>query len=125
MEQCRPDLTLSSEYVRDHTVYIACEAPKENLLGFYALAYQGSWALLDYLYVDPRHLRQNVGRQLWQHAVQSARTHGTTHLVIDADPHAEPFYLRMGARRIGLSPSGSIPGRLLPQMGFTLLEEES
>jgi hypothetical protein len=33
---------------------------------------------------------------------------------IDADPNAEAFYLAMGAVRIGQTPSGSIPGRVLP-----------
>jgi len=34
--------------------------------------------------------------------------------MIDADPNAEGFYLKMGAERVGESPSGSIPGRMLP-----------
>lgn len=40
--------------------------------------------------------------------------------MIDADPNAEPFYRAMGAVRIGATPSGSIPGRELPLLEFTL-----
>jgi hypothetical protein len=35
---------------------------------------------------------------------------------LDADPNAEPIYERFGSRRVGWSPSGSIPGRRLPRM---------
>ncbi len=41
-------------------------------------------------------------------------------LSIQSDPHAEGFYLRLGARRTGEAPSQSIPGRLLPMLEFDL-----
>jgi hypothetical protein len=31
-------------------------------------------------------------------------------------PNAEGFYRKMGAERVGETPSGSIPGRMLPLM---------
>jgi len=43
-----------------------------------------------------------------------------TRVVLDADPGAEPFYARFGARRTGEVPSGSIEGRMLPRMAFVL-----
>jgi hypothetical protein len=33
-----------------------------------------------------------------------------------ADPHAEGFYLAMGAVRLGETPSESVRGRMLPMM---------
>ena len=36
--------------------------------------------------------------------------------MIEADPDAAPFYRRMGAQDVGLAPSGSIPGRMLPKL---------
>jgi SAM-dependent methyltransferase len=41
-------------------------------------------------------------------------------LTIDADPHAEAFYVAMGAARVGESPSGSIPGRMLPRLELSV-----
>ena len=41
---------------------------------------------------------------------------GAAALEIDADPHAAGFYERMGAVRIGETPSSLIPGRSLPRL---------
>lgn len=120
MEQCRRELTVSRDYVQQHLVYVAQEGLDPHLLGFYTLRREGPLALLDYLYVDPFSLRQGIGRRLWQHAVATARAEGACRLIIDADPHAEAFYTLMGARRMGFTPSGSIPGRMLPQMALEL-----
>jgi GNAT superfamily N-acetyltransferase len=70
------------------------------------------------LFVEPGVMGAGVGRVLWAHAVAAARAAGFVRLRIDADPGAEGFYLRMGARRCGDSPSGSVPGRTLPRLEF-------
>ena len=44
----------------------------------------------------------------------TARKAGFVTLRIGADPGAEGFYTAMGAQRIGTTPSGSIPGRMMP-----------
>jgi hypothetical protein len=49
-----------------------------------------------------------------RHAVLVAGRLGFERITLEADPGAEPFYLAMGARRIGSVPSGSIPGRFIP-----------
>jgi hypothetical protein len=49
-----------------------------------------------------------------------ARNMGATRLFIEADPDAAPFYRRMGAVDVGLAPSGSIPGRILPKLAVDL-----
>jgi hypothetical protein len=61
---------------------------------------------------------RGIGRRLWEHAVGTARDAGFTALRVEADPHAEGFYLTMGARRIGEAPSGSVPDRALPLLVF-------
>jgi hypothetical protein len=45
---------------------------------------------------------------------------GFERITLEADPGAEPFYLAMGARRCGSVPSGSIPGRLIPLLEFSI-----
>jgi GNAT superfamily N-acetyltransferase len=44
---------------------------------------------------------RGVGRALFERARELAAAAGATTFEIDADPNAEPFYLRMGARRVG------------------------
>ena len=72
------------------------------------------------LWIEPTHMRRGVGRRLWDHAMAAARAIGFTAVLIDAEPHAEGFYVAMGAERIGAVPSTAIAGRLLPQMRFRL-----
>jgi Acetyltransferase (GNAT) domain len=61
-----------------------------------------------------------VGRALWAAAVQVARTLPFDELRLAADPNAEQFYARMGARRIGEVGSEVVHGRRLPLMAFDL-----
>jgi hypothetical protein len=39
---------------------------------------------------------------------------------LEADPFAEPFYLHLGAVRVGMSQSRTLPGRAIPLMRFAL-----
>lgn len=56
----------------------------------------------------------------WRTAIETARSAGATRLEIEADPHAEDWYRKRGAERIGEASSGSIPGRLLPVLELRL-----
>ena len=49
-------------------------------------------------------------------ACEVARTLPADRLLIVADPNAEGFYLRMGARRVGEEDSEVVDGRRLPIM---------
>lgn len=73
-------------------------------------------AELSYLWVDPARLRLGLGSLLWEDAMRRAAALGMRRVSVDADPHAEGFYLAMGAERYGEAPSQSIAGRMLPQM---------
>jgi GNAT superfamily N-acetyltransferase len=97
----RDALTLTPAYVRDHPVFVAAEAEGDRPRGFYALTVQGSDAVLEHLWMEPEWMGLGIGRALLGHAIESARAQGATRLEIDSDPHAEDFYRRMGARRIG------------------------
>jgi hypothetical protein len=45
-----------------------------------------------------------------------AISQGAHRLSVEADPGAAPFYRRMGAQDVGLAPSRSITGRMLPKL---------
>lgn len=72
------------------------------------------------MFAEPDALGRGVGRLLFGHVVAEARRLGFARFTIDADPNAEGFYRAMGAVRIGATPSGSVPGRELPLLEFTL-----
>jgi N-acetylglutamate synthase-like GNAT family acetyltransferase len=96
-------------------------AEKNNsVVGFYQLAEKSGTGELVALFVDPAAIGAGIGRRLLGHALERARDLGMSSLIIDADPYAESFYLKAGARRIGAVASGSIEGRVIPQLEISV-----
>ncbi|MFK7966966.1 MAG: GNAT family N-acetyltransferase [Burkholderiaceae bacterium] len=125
MAACREELSVAPADIAQapwpYMVGTGEPADLDKLLGFYALGRLGpQQAELEALFVDPSLIGQGVGRQLISHAMNVLRLSGIKSLKIQSDPSARPFYERMGAIRIGESPSGSIKGRLLPVLGIEL-----
>ncbi|HSM33697.1 MAG TPA: GNAT family N-acetyltransferase [Anaerolineae bacterium] len=92
-----------------------------GLLGFYRLRRLTELAFLEDLFVDPDAMGQGVGRQLFLRAASVAREWGAGVMEFESDPFAESFYLRLGAERVGMSPSQLLPGRSIPLMRYALL----
>ncbi|MFI0776774.1 GNAT family N-acetyltransferase [Streptomyces sp. NPDC021212] len=109
---CREELTMSEGELAARRTTVAEEGGR--VLGFSTLEGAAPHGWVGMLFVDPPAIGSGVGRLLYRHVLETGGHLGFTRLTIDADPHAEPFYLAMGARRIGTAPSGSIPGRMLP-----------
>ncbi len=101
---------------------MTCTSPSQEaaLAGFYLLRGSGPDGELQALFVDPPWIGQGLGGVLIAHALDLARSRGITRVSVDSDPGAEPFYLHHGARRVGEVASGSIPGRVLPQLVFEI-----
>jgi GNAT superfamily N-acetyltransferase len=89
--------------------------------GFYQLRVMAPSAELEHLWVSPAWMGQGVGRALLAHALEHLEALGIASLHIDADPHAERFYARQGATRIGsmAAPIDCQPKRVRPQMRLT------
>ncbi len=112
MEVVKVELTFEPDVVaRRHFVVAERDG---SVVGFYSLDGAPPIGVLDDMWVTPSAIGTGLGRVLWDHAMAAAAEAGYEHLDIDAEPFAEGFYLNMGAERIGESPSGSIPGRMLP-----------
>lgn len=118
LDACRDELTLDPSEVEQRRTTVA--EGDEQVLGFTTLEGEPPGGVLGMMFVEPETIGRGLGRALFAHTVEKARTLGFTELSIDADPGAEPFYTAMGAVRTGSVPSGSIPGRLLPQLTMTL-----
>ncbi len=107
----RRDLTVTPELLAED-VYL-CAEDDGRVVGFAAVSFDGGAAELGHLWVDPPEMGRGHGAALFRCAVAAARERGATVLRIASDPHAEAFYLRMGAVRVGRVPS-TPPGRTLP-----------
>jgi GNAT superfamily N-acetyltransferase len=92
-------LTITPEFVRDNEVYAAFVDGEP--FGFYALSGTGHELELEHLWVSPAWIGSGAGRLLFDHAMDRAALLEAKRVEIEADPNAEGFYLRMGARRTG------------------------
>ena len=113
LEACREELTVSPQWCEAGTVLVADDG---SVLGFVAIAGEPPDGELAHLFVEPAAMGRGLGGLLTRAALDLAADLGMRRLHLDADPHAEAFYRRVGAERVGESPSGSIPGRVLPAM---------
>ena len=91
-----------------------------RLIAFFRLKWPEGHAWLEDLFVDPESIGHGHGRRLFERALQVSREHGDTAMRFESDPHAEAFYLRLGAVKIGMSPNDAIPGRSVPLMEYRL-----
>ena len=92
-------LTMRPEFIATNVSYSAREGP--DVVGFYVLTDEGDGLHLDHLWITPQAMGRGIGRALFEHAIEQARSLDYEMLKIEADPNAEGFYLRMGARRVG------------------------
>jgi len=99
IECWRDTLTIRSEFIAADVAWCAME--DSRAVGFYLLTSESDGLHLDHLWILPDAMGRGIGRSLFEHAVEEARTLGHRTLKIEADPNAEGFYTRMGARRVG------------------------
>jgi len=138
IEHWKENLTITAEFIAENEVYVtevgsrvesgpvplAEDGPAaiaNEIAGFYAIVTCGQEAELEHMWVKPEHIGTGVGRDLFMHALETAAFLNAAALEISADPNAEGFYKRMGARRIGEVHS-EIEGqpRTLPRLAIDL-----
>lgn len=120
LARCRLVMQVKTEALRSQPHYVAEETEDGRILGFYGFEPVEGGIGLDYLFVEPDAIGRGIGTALWNHAVVTARGLRHRQLIVVADPNAEGFYLRMGARLVGAQGSDLEPGRLLPVLRFPL-----
>jgi GNAT superfamily N-acetyltransferase len=118
MAACRTELTFVPGDLASSRIAVAARG--ESVLGVAQVRMAGRDADLQKLFVEPSALRSGVGKALFDWAIDAAREMGASRMIIEADPDAAPFYRSLGARDIGLAPSGSIAGRMLPKLALDL-----
>jgi GNAT superfamily N-acetyltransferase len=99
IESWRDTLTIRAEFIGANLAYCATEDGRA--VGFYLLTNESDGLHLDHLWIVPSAMGRGIGRALFEHAVEQIHQLGHRTLKIEADPNAEGFYTRMGARRVG------------------------
>lgn len=99
----RDILTMRPEFIAANPAYCAVESDRP--IGFYVLTTESDGIHLDHLWILPAAMGRGIGRALFQHATEQAQKGGFDSIKIEADPNAEAFYRRMGAKRVGTSVS--------------------
>jgi GNAT superfamily N-acetyltransferase len=99
IQSWRDTLTIRAEFIAANVAWCAME--DSRAVGFYVLTNESDGLHLDHLWIVPSSMGRGIGRALFEHAVEEARTLGHRKFKIEADPNAEGFYARMGARRVG------------------------
>ena len=124
IEHWKADLTITPEFIANNEVYFAVSG--EEIAGCCAIVFSesptgGSLAELEHMWIRPEHMGAGVGRALFQHARERATDLNIPVMELSADPNAEGFYERMGAKRIGEVPA-EMEGksRVLPRMSVRL-----
>lgn len=123
MERVRPALTPSAEYVANDPVYVV-EDDAAQIVAFYGFRHRPDGLFLEDMWVDPARIGTGLGRRMWEHALGTAHAERYPSFLIEADPNAEGFYLRCGARRTGemISPE---TGRVVPVLTVDVYDGDS
>jgi GNAT superfamily N-acetyltransferase len=118
MERWRDELRVAPADVAAGRVLVA--TVDDTVVGFATVTGDPPDAELEAMFVDPASLAGGTGAVLFAAACDLARGLRCRRLLIESDPHAEGFYVRQGAVRIGDRTSPSVPGRTLPLLAFDL-----
>jgi ribosomal protein S18 acetylase RimI-like enzyme len=112
LDAWQDDLTVTAEMIDRHTTFVA--SLEGEVVGVCQLQQSDDHTMLEHVWVDPGCHGRGVGRALVEHARANAR--GV--IAIVADPNAEMFYVKLGARRVGqvAAPMPGAPDRALPLM---------
>ena len=109
------DLTITRDFILNNEVFVA--VMDREIAGCCALVVSQGLAELEHMWIDPKHMGKGVGRALFEHVEARAKEVGAPMLELTADPHAEKFYERMGAKRVGDVPADMFgQPRVLPRM---------
>jgi N-acetylglutamate synthase-like GNAT family acetyltransferase len=115
----KSDLTLTPEFITNHEVFVALA--DDTIVGCCALVISEGLAELEHMWIEPEQMGKGVGRALFEYVTRRALDLGYSELALSADPNAEGFYERMGAKRIGEIPADMFgQSRVLPRMRVQL-----
>jgi GNAT superfamily N-acetyltransferase len=117
IRDCADDLKISESRAGSGLLFVG--EINDVVIGFYGFECINAEAEMTHLFVDPSFIGKGLGKMLWHHAIDFAKSKGWQSFLIIADPYAsDHFYIPMGARCVGEIPSSVRPGRKLPLLKF-------
>lgn len=125
MNACREELTVTVERMEEGEYWVADSGVICGCVCLTPDITDKNSAEINAFFIDPDQQRKGIGRQLWAKILERAAQRSITELTLDADPGAVAFYEAMGFETIGETPSGSIPGRVLPKMSIKLAKSST
>lgn len=93
-----PSMTITSTYIQTHEIWMA--VIDGQLAAYYSFDENEGRRWLDNLWVLPEYIGKGLGRSLFQHALERCKAQNIPSMLIEADPHAQSFYEKMGARKV-------------------------
>nr|WP_221434226.1 GNAT family N-acetyltransferase [Geomicrobium halophilum] len=114
MEICKKELIVTKDEIKNNPVYLMERDHK--IIAYYSFAFTSDPVQLKALFLDPDYIGHGLGKMIWKDILMKAKELNIIEFTIESDPHAEGFYQRMGAERIGDVPSTAFLHRKLPLM---------
>nr|WP_136252538.1 GNAT family N-acetyltransferase [Ningiella ruwaisensis] len=121
LDACKEELSISPGEFHNSKFQFRVMEYENRIIGYYAVCHLDSNTYeLDALFVEPVFIGKGVGNQLIDHAKSLVTQRGGTKIILQAEPNAEPFYLKAGANIVGKKESQSIRGRYLSLLEIDL-----
>lgn len=115
LEAARIHIRISERDIYEDHVFVVED--DVNIFGFYH--FKRIEPELIWFFVNPRSVGKGIGRLLWNHLIKIIKELGITEFIIKSDPNAESFYIKQGAKRIGLKSSTVNENMKLPLLKYT------
>ncbi len=112
LDACREELRVTPEDIETTEFWVA---ETDHIVGLYKLR-PSERGYVHLVFIEPDMIGTGLGKILWNHLEGRARATGCEMIYLEADPFARPFYEHMGMKAVGETPSGTLPGRMLPVM---------
>lgn len=111
-------LTISKDFIENNYVF---KLLKDNkIIGYYAYVdIECDNVKLDSLFILPEYIGKGFGRFLVTDFLNRMRNDKCERILVDSDPNAEAFYVKLGFTRIGEFET-SVPKRIMPILEMTL-----
>lgn len=118
MKAFAPELVITGAYLASAPVFVA--EVEGAMAGFAGLSAPGLPPELIFLFIDPPFIGRGCGDALWLRSLEEARLLRWKDFTIVSDPHAERFYIKRGASRVGEKAFPSAPDRVVPVLRVDL-----
>ncbi|PZR19793.1 MAG: GNAT family N-acetyltransferase [Flavobacterium psychrophilum] len=111
-------LTITETYIENKSVYKL--VIDNEIAGYYAFFSEDDQTIkLDNLFILPKYIGKGFGKMLMNDLFLKAKTTAANRILLDAEPYAEKFYVKLGFVKIGKIET-SIRDRYLPVMELNI-----